>query len=102
MRKKKEHTYNYGECELCDTHLEERYVKQDFWIGGELIVIDHVCAGVCPKCGEKVVNADTGRNIAELLKHTEYISSAPRISVPVIMFDEFTELYVSKDRVITI
>ncbi len=83
--------YNYGECETCDTPLEERYIKQDFWIRGELIVIDHVLAGVCPRCGEKIVNAEVGQQIAQLLKNAEYIASAPRISVPVIKFDEYME-----------
>jgi hypothetical protein len=31
--------YNYWECEICDTHLEEKRIKQDFWIRGELIVV---------------------------------------------------------------
>ena len=37
MANVKKHTYPYGECEICDTPLEERYIKQDFWIHGELI-----------------------------------------------------------------
>ncbi|HHT9145572.1 MAG TPA: YgiT-type zinc finger protein [Candidatus Wunengus sp. YC61] len=32
-----------------------------FWIRGELIVVEDVPAGVCPQCGEKVVNANVGR-----------------------------------------
>jgi len=47
--------YNYGECEICDAKLVEKRIKQDFWIGGKLIVIDNVPAGVCPRCGAKVV-----------------------------------------------
>ncbi|MBF0118054.1 MAG: YgiT-type zinc finger protein [Desulfobacterales bacterium] len=90
---KKKNIYNYGECEVCDTPLEEKYIKQDFWIKGELIVIDHILAGVCPKCGEKVVNSDIGHYIGELLKNTEYIASAPKICVPIIMFDEFKKEY---------
>ncbi|MBF0101591.1 MAG: YgiT-type zinc finger protein [Desulfobacterales bacterium] len=92
-------TYNYGNCETCDTPLEEQYIKQDFWIRGELIIIDHILAGVCPKCGEKIVNAETGQYIDELLKNNEYIISAPRISVPIIMFDEFKKRYdISNER----
>jgi YgiT-type zinc finger domain-containing protein len=90
----KEHTYHYGECEMCDTPLEERYIKQDLWIRGELIVIDHVLAGVCPKCGEKVVNADVGQQIIKLLENAERIARAPRMSVPVVTFDEYEEPYV--------
>jgi YgiT-type zinc finger domain-containing protein len=91
MQKTKKNTYNYGECEICDTPMEEHYIRQDFWIRGELIVIDHVLAGVCPQCGEKVVNAKVGRHIAELLQNSERIAAAPRISVPVLSFDDEAE-----------
>ena len=59
----------------------------DFWIRGELIVVEDVPAGVCPQCGEKVVKANVGRWIAKLLENTERIAEAPRISVPTIKFD---------------
>ncbi len=81
-------TYDYGECEICDTPLEERTITQDFWIHGNLIVVEHVVAGVCPQCGEKIVNAETGLHIAELLQNSERIAAAPRMSVPVLNFDE--------------
>ncbi len=87
MLKTKNSNYDYGECEMCDTPMQERYIKQDFWIRGELIVIDRVLAGVCPQCGEKVVKADIGHHIAELLGNPERIATAPRISVPVIRCD---------------
>ena len=51
--KKKTQKYNYGECE-------------DFWIRGKLVVIDNVPAGVCPQCGSKVVNSETGKRLAAL------------------------------------
>jgi YgiT-type zinc finger domain-containing protein len=92
MLKKKNDTYDYGECEICDTPMQEQYIKQDFWIRGELIVIDHILAGVCPQCGEKVVKADIGGHIAELLRNSEHIATAPRISVPVIRFDQKTKI----------
>ena len=79
--------YDYGECEVCDTPLQERYIKQDFWVRGELIVLDHVRAGVCPQCGAKVVQADVGRHIAKVLGNTEQIATAPRIAVPVIRLE---------------
>lgn len=79
--------YDYGECHVCGAKMVERVVKQDFWIKGSLIVIDNVPTGVCPECGEKVVNAITGRKIDEIIRNTERIEKAPRISVPVISFD---------------
>ncbi len=87
-------SYDYGECELCDTPLEERDVTQDFWIRGELVVIDHVRAGVCPQCGAKVVNQEVGEQLLGLFEHPEYVTAVPRISVPVVMFDEYVERYV--------
>ena len=79
--------YDYGECEICDTPMRERLIKQDFWIRGELIVVEGVPAGVCPRCGEKIVKADVGRWITKLIKNSKRIAKAPRISVPAIKFD---------------
>ena len=47
--------------------MEEKKIKQDFWIRGELIVVQDMPAGVCPRCDEKVVKADIGQWLAELL-----------------------------------
>lgn len=85
--KAKKNNYDYGECEICDTPLQEKRINQDFWINGQLIVVENVPAGVCPRCGEKVVNADVGQWIAELIKSSERIAKAPRISVPAIKFE---------------
>ena len=78
--------YDYGECEICNTPMQERFINQDFWIRGELIVVECVPAGVCPQCGEKVVNADVGRWLVRLIENSERIAKAPRISVPAIRF----------------
>jgi len=83
----KETEYDYGECEICNTPMQEKYIKQDFWIRGEFIVVEDVPAGVCPQCGEKVVKANVGRWIAKLLENIERIAKAPKISVPIIKFD---------------
>jgi YgiT-type zinc finger domain-containing protein len=64
--KKKTQKYNYGECENCDSKIVEKRIKQDFWIRGKLVVIDNVPAGVCPQCGSKVVNSETGKRLAAL------------------------------------
>lgn len=84
----KKQAYNYGECDICGTPLEERFITQDFWMNGELMVMRNVRAGVCPQCGEKVVNAEVGQQILEMLQRSEYAANAPRISVPVLMFEE--------------
>ncbi len=74
--------YDYGKCDVCNTPMREQLVKQDFWIRGELIVIEDVPAGVCPNCGEKVVQAYVGKKIGELIDNPDRIANAPRISVP--------------------
>ena len=86
--KPQQSTYDYGACEICDTPLQEQCIKQDFWIRGELVVVDKVVAGVCPQCGAKVVRADVGRQLAALLGNPERLANAPRMSVPVVAFDE--------------
>jgi YgiT-type zinc finger domain-containing protein len=79
--------YNYGKCEICDTALEAKAIQQDFWIKDKLVVIEQVPAGVCPQCGEKVVKAEVGEHIAELLKDNNRINKAPTISVPLIKYE---------------
>ena len=78
--------YDYGECDICNTSMQEKLIKQDFWIRGELIVVEDLPAGVCPQCGEKVVKADVGKWITKLIENSERIANAPRISVPAIKF----------------
>ena len=82
--------YSYGKCEICNTPLEEKNIQQDFWIKGRLIVVEKVPAGVCPQCGEKVVNAEVGEQIAKILKDNKRINKAPTISVPLIVYEAET------------
>lgn len=78
--------YDYGDCHVCGERMEERRIKQDFWIKGKLMVIEGVPAGVCPQCGEKVVKADVGRLIAALIEDSKRLRKARTISVPIIKF----------------
>lgn len=78
--------YDYGECHICGERMEEKHVKQDFWIKGKLIVIEGVPTGVCPQCGEKVVKADVGQSIAAVLGNMKRLRRAHTITVPVIRF----------------
>jgi YgiT-type zinc finger domain-containing protein len=87
MPKTPTETYDYGECDVCGTPMQAQCIKQDFWVRGELIVLDNVPAGVCPQCGAKVVNAEVGRHIAAVLGNAERIATAPRMAVPVIRLD---------------
>ncbi len=78
--------YNYGECEICNAKLVGKRIKQDFWIRGKLVVIDNVPAGVCPRCGAKVVRSQVGKRIAKILESPRKLSKAPVIHVPVVEF----------------
>lgn len=78
--------HDFGECHVCGDELQPQRITQDFWIKGQLVVLEGVPAGVCPQCGEKVVTAKVGREVAALLADPERRSSARVISVPVIKF----------------
>ncbi|MFL6214791.1 MAG: YgiT-type zinc finger protein [Blastocatellia bacterium] len=78
--------YDYGACHVCGEQMQERQIKQDFWIKGNLVVIENVPAGVCPQCGEKVVNAPVGQQIAALLANLNRLPQEKTINVPVISF----------------
>lgn len=80
--------YEYGNCHTCGERMTERLVTQDFWIKGKLIVLDGVPAGVCPRCGERVVKSDVGRTVAELLTNQPRKRRSRTLNVPVILFKE--------------
>lgn len=67
--------------------MQEKLIKQDFWLRGKLIVVEDVPAGLCPRCGEKIVKADIGQLILKLIGNSDRIAKSPRISVPTIKFD---------------
>ncbi len=78
--------YDYGECHVCSERVEEKPIKQEFWIKGKLILVEDVPAGVCSRCGDKVVRADVGRWIMALIEDSKRLRKARTISVPVIKF----------------
>jgi YgiT-type zinc finger domain-containing protein len=68
--------------------MVEKCIKQDFWLRGCLVVIEDVPAGVCPQCGEKVVRAAVGQQIAALVDDARRIRRARTLRVPVLRFAE--------------
>ena len=78
--------YNYGECEICNSKLVAKRIKQDIWIRGKLVVIDNIPAGVCPQCGAKVVRSEVGKRIVKIIESPVKLTKAPRIQVPVVEF----------------
>lgn len=79
-------SYDYGNCHVCGEQMQERRIKQDFWLKGKLIVIESVPAGVCPQCGEKIVKADVGRQLTTLITNFRRMPRKKTIVVPVIRY----------------
>ena len=84
--KTKANRHNYGKCHVCCTLMTEKRINQDFWIKDRLVVLQDVPTGVCPRCGEKVVRADVGRRIADLLGDSRRLRRSRTMNVPVIRF----------------
>ena len=78
--------YDYGKCRVCGEQMHEKRINQDFWLKGKLIVIESVPAGVCPQCGEKIVKADVGRQLATLIQNRSRLPKQKTISVPVVRY----------------
>jgi len=66
--------------------MESKRIKQDIWVKKKLIVVEDVPAGVCPQCGEKVVNADVGRRLASVVEGAKRLRKSRTMTVPVIQF----------------
>jgi YgiT-type zinc finger domain-containing protein len=79
-------SYYYGKCHICGEQMQEQRINQDFWLKGKLVVIESVPAGVCPQCGEKIVKADVGRQLAALIANLRHVPKRKTIAVPVIRY----------------
>ena len=66
--------------------MVERNIKQELWIKEELIVIEDVPAGVCPECGEKIVKADIGQQVAAIVADSKRLQKARTMRIPVVQF----------------
>ena len=79
-------TYDYGSCHVCGEQMKDKRITQDFWLKGKLIVIESIPAGVCPQCGEKIVKADVGRQLAMLIANLKRLPKRRTITVPVVRY----------------
>ena len=86
MNNNKKKKYNYGKRHVCGEQMRDKKINQDFWLKGKLVVIESVPAGVCPQCGEKIVKADVGRQLANLIGNLNRVSKGKTITVPVIKY----------------
>lgn len=78
--------YDYGKCHVCGADMVEKEVNQDYWVRGELVVIENIPSGVCIRCGERVLKADVGKQVIALLSDLDGLQSARKIHVPVLEF----------------
>jgi len=78
--------YDYGKCHVCGEQMQEKRINQEFWLKGKLIVIESVPAGVCPQCGEKIVKAEVGRQLAALIQNRRRLPKQKTMSVPVVRY----------------
>jgi len=67
--------------------LMKRKVDQDFRIEGKLIVVREVPAGVCQRCGEKVVRAEVVKQLTTIVTDAKSLRRAATIAVPVVAFE---------------
>jgi ssDNA-binding Zn-finger/Zn-ribbon topoisomerase 1 len=102
-----EKKYDYGKCHVCGEQMQETRINQTFWVrsprvnrgpqrgncnwvavkdASRLVVIEAVPAGVCPQCGEKIVKAKVGRQLANLIGNVSRLSRRKTITVPVINY----------------
>ena len=62
----------------CTGEYEERTITHTLRQRGQVVVIDHVPAEVCPICGDVLLKPETVQHIEELLRK----ASRPDASVP--------------------
>lgn len=68
--------------------MAPKQIRQEFWVKGKLIVVENVPAGVCARCGEKIVRAEVGRKLAEVVSNQKGFRKSRTMTVPVIRFAE--------------
>jgi YgiT-type zinc finger domain-containing protein len=78
--------YNDGKCHVCGEQMQEKRINQDFWLKGEVVVIESVPAGVCPQCGKKIVKAEVRRQLATLIANIKRLPRRRTITVPVVRY----------------
>jgi len=78
--------YDYGKCHVCGERMQEKRINQDFWLKGKLIVIESVPAGVCPQCGEKIVKAAVGQQLATMIENVRRVPKRRTMNVPVLRY----------------
>ena len=72
-------------CEVCGIGIREaRLVRYELSIGERMVVVEHVPADVCPRCGETTFQPDVVERLQETIKRGG--PAVRRIEVPVYEF----------------
>ena len=71
-------------CEYCEGAVVERRLREDYWSGDDLVIIENVPVGVCTRCGERYYSA----TVMEKMDHIAARRSKIRrkMTVPVTTF----------------
>ncbi len=72
-------------CEYCEGVVHERRVRDDYWSGDSLVIIENVPVGVCNKCGERYYSASVMEKMDRIAARRSRIKRTLR--VPVTTFD---------------
>jgi YgiT-type zinc finger domain-containing protein len=72
-------------CEYCEGVVQERRVRDDYWSGDSLVIIENVPVGVCSKCGERYYSAAVLERMDRIAARRSKIKRTLR--VPVTTFD---------------
>lgn len=72
-------------CEYCAGKVVPRRVRDDYWHGKALVIVDGVPVGVCNRCGERYYAAEVLERLAAIAARPGRIRR--RIRVPVTRFE---------------
>lgn len=72
-------------CEYCDGTVRERRVRDDYWSGEHLVIIENVPVGVCDRCGERYYPAAVMERMDQIARRRSRIKRT--IKVPVATFE---------------
>lgn len=57
---------HFSDCSFCGGKVREKWVRVDYRLGDELVIIEDVPAGVCEQCGEQYFTARVAKALEEL------------------------------------
>ncbi len=57
-----------SKCEVCGSHeFRRENVEEVFHVNGRYVLVEHIPATVCVRCGEKTFDATTAEGIRQML-----------------------------------